>query len=46
MTGENVGTYHIQETSTSLDVSGLAKGVYLLHLTGEDMNVLHRVVID
>ena len=44
-TGEKVQTYPVQGSSISLDVSRFAKGVYLLHLTGGDVNVLRRIVI-
>lgn len=45
ITGVKISTFKTNGSSTSIDLSGFAKGLYLLKLVGDDINLVHRVVV-
>ena len=46
LTGEKIGTFNTTGFSTALDLSRFTNGLYLLHLVGVDINLVHRIVVD
>ena len=45
VTGEKVGTFKMDGTTTTLQLEGFASGVYLLQLVNEEVHLVHRIVI-
>lgn len=45
VTGQQVGAFKINGTSTDLDLTGFTSGLYLLQLVGNNINLVHRIVI-
>lgn len=44
LTGESLGVFNVDGTSTVLDLSPFAKGAYLLRIIGDETNSTHRVL--
>ncbi len=44
-TGQKIATFQLNESSPSIDLSRFEKGIYLLRFTHEELNLVHRVVI-
>ncbi|MEM7659682.1 MAG: carbohydrate-binding protein, partial [Bacteroidota bacterium] len=45
LAGEEVAAFSVQGSSTTLEVSNLPRGVYLLHLVGEERRLIRRVMV-
>ncbi|MFK7923030.1 MAG: cellulase family glycosylhydrolase [Bacteroidia bacterium] len=43
--GEKVGTFDLNGTSTTLDLADLASGLYLLQFVNDEVSLTHRIVI-
>jgi len=44
LTGEKVGTFKMEGTSNSIDLSSFTSGIYLLQFVNDDFNLMHRVI--
>ena len=45
ITGEKLNNFQIDEANTSLDLSNYSSGLYILKLVGDNVDLIHRIVI-
>jgi hypothetical protein len=45
ITGEKLSNFQIDGANTSLDLSNYSSGFYLLKLLGDNVNLVHRILV-